>query len=1262
MIDTNTVDKEISLKNQLLVALTIGLLGSIDIQLQSFPSISKHSIAIPNLVFGFMTGMILCFGSEYIIGMLIGTGALFAVTSLFLSFTQPLLIEIISSAIPLIALYFFRHRLAQFVLISSIKDLFKTIGLVLGPLSLIAPFIYLLLSAIGNDSSAQTFNQFFVHWLSQLNSCLLIIPLIIEWRFAQSLLLKSRSFVTSLSLGAIVLMMGQIVFFEWFSSPVIKLYWLIFSSVCFVIITRSVRMTLLLSLIISFQVIASGILKTGFFADDIVQTTFLNANIFIFGYIMTLLSTLYFLLDISILRGDIEANVEVLRLKCAALDAISQGVVITDANRKITYVNQGFRDLSLYNDSQLIGRDCNLLHGAETSAITINEILIGLEAKKPLRVEILNYKRNGEQFWNEVNISPVFTDGVITQFVDVQQDITWRKQAEKAALLATIVFEHNRNAIVITDSEKKIIAVNSMYTMITGYTAEEVIGNTPKMHSSGFHNDDFYKSMWDDLNKFGFWEGEIINKRKNGESYPQHLTISRVMDSQQCVTNYVGMFRDLSDEKNAINKISNLENNDHLTGLRNLPYLISSAKIILDNANIEKQNLQKNTAALILIDIDYFQNINDTLGHHIGDVVLIQIARILEDLSNSDGLLARQGGDEFIYFLPDISAKEVQKFARLILQRLITPFDAEGHKINLTASIGIARYPEDGEDIDALLKRADIALNHVKKNGKAKYQLHMPQLTQALNEKITIEHALESAAKNDEFVVFYQPVINIVSGKICSMEALIRWRHPQMGLISPVQFIPIAERSNTISTIGRWVLLRVCSNIRAALDAGFCVPPIAVNLSPKQFTDSNLVDDLLATLVIYQLSPVNLSIEITEGVLMNDPDTSKIILDKLRALGFSLALDDFGTGYSSLSYLKNFSFDKVKIDQSFVRELSAKNQDAAIINAIINMGHSLGIKVLAEGVETEKQCEFLRDQGIDEIQGYFFSQPLEWDKLLQLLKENRELAPHLIRHPPISKTLLLVDDEQNIVSALKRLLRRDGYEILTANSGADGLAILAKNKVDVIISDQRMPGMTGVEFLSAVKENYPNTIRMVLSGYTELKSVTDAINEGAVFRFLTKPWDDEKLRECVKEAFQYKNYSDENRKLSLEAQSNNFELAVAYRHLAETLEKKQHQIMVHTHSLDVVRETLRYIPVAVLGLDDQHMVAFINDSAIELFRDIPLNFGDELLLNFPELGEIIINSAESTKNAFVYNDQNLNVRWFNMGTSSTKGKIVTISH
>ncbi|HRA62427.1 MAG TPA: EAL domain-containing protein, partial [Burkholderiaceae bacterium] len=374
-----------------------------------------------------------------------------------------------------------------------------------------------------------------------------------------------------------------------------------------------------------------------------------------------------------------------------------------------------------------------------------------------------------------------------------------------------------------------------------------------------------------------------------------------------------------------------------------------------------------------------------------------------------------------------------------------------------------------------------------------------------------------------------------------------------------------------------------------------------------------------------------------------------------------LSLDDFGTGYSSLSYLKRFPFDKVKIDQSFVRDINVNSQDAVIAKVVISMAHGLGLRVIAEGVETELQCEFLRSNVCDEIQGYFFSRPIPASAMEALLREDRRLPAHLVRVQAKHRTVLLVDDEPNVLAALKRLLRADGYRILSASSGQEGLDILASQKVDIIVSDQRMPGMTGVQFLRQAKALHPQTIRIVLSGHTELQSVTDAINEGAVYRFLTKPWDDAQLREFIEQAFQHKELADENETLSIKILTANQELATSNRQLQEVLEHKQRALVRGEQNLDVLREALMHVDLPVLAVDDDGVVAFANARADALSSQAQPLLGNRLADCLPSLEALLGSDALQHGQLMMPDGQAYQARWHAMGSASnSRGKVITL--
>ncbi len=524
-----------------------------------------------------------------------------------------------------------------------------------------------------------------------------------------------------------------------------------------------------------------------------------------------------------------------------------------------------------------------------------------------------------------------------------------------------------------------------------------------------------------------------------------------------------------------------------------------------------------------------------------------------------------------------------------------------------------------------------------------------------------IEIELQAAIDADELHLHYQPKADLQSGEMVGMEALLRWSHPTRGNIPPTVLISIAENSELIIRLGDWVIRRVCKDIGNWLAAGLTLPSVAINISPIQLQDAQFADRLAGILHSMQISSSKISLEITENVLMYRSENIDLAFSNFKQQGYVLALDDFGTGYSALSYLKHFPFDYVKIDKSFIKEIPQNADDISITKAVIAMAHSLGIKVIAEGVETEAQCKFLSENMCDQIQGHYFSMPLSAEQMTHLLKESPSLDKQLLRMGKPERTLLLVDDEPNILNALKRLLRRDGYRILTANSGHEGLDLLENNTVDVIISDQRMPMMTGVEFLRNAKNLCPDTIRIVLSGYTELQYITDAINEGAIYKFLTKPWDDELIRANIREAFHYKEMEDENRRLTLQVQTTNQELISANRQLAEMLEQKQKQISRDEISLSIVREVLQYVPLPIIAVDDEDMVVFINSSAEKIIPPSRIELGCQIEDLIPDAGSGIREFSEGLWFPVLVYGRRFNAQWKNLGEQSkSTGKIVML--
>ncbi|MBV8658557.1 MAG: EAL domain-containing protein [Burkholderiales bacterium] len=552
---------------------------------------------------------------------------------------------------------------------------------------------------------------------------------------------------------------------------------------------------------------------------------------------------------------------------------------------------------------------------------------------------------------------------------------------------------------------------------------------------------------------------------------------------------------------------------DPLTGLPNSDLFLDRLSQMIQGLEPEGGHI-----ALILLDLDHFTGINDSYGRHVGDAVLKHVGNCLDRTLPEPHTVSRIGSDTFAAALHCRQiAEEAGVLARDIQPALARTIAFGGHEIAMSARAGIAIYPGDGTCATDLFKNAEAALKRARASN-AEYLYYRPEINASVADLMQLELELRAAIAEEQLIAYYQPKLDLVTGRIVAAEALVRWQHPVHGVVSPATFIPMAEESGLIVQIGEWMLRAICRQQAQWRDAHMPVIPVAVNLSALQCQRGNIRDVIKHLLDGFQLDPRLLTLELTESAVIHDPVEAAALLSSLRDLGLQLAVDDFGTGFSSLSYLKRFPFSVVKIDRSFIADVISSTEDAAIVRAIIAMAHQLNMKVVAEGVETLAQLNFLRDKGCDEMQGYFFSPPVPAAEFETLLRTGRGLdIPST--EPSLRRTLLLVDDEQAILASLERMLRPDGYYILTALSGQEALEKLALNTVQVIVSDQRMPGMSGTQFLEIVKELHPDTVRIILSGYTDLQVVTDSVNRGAVFKFLTKPWNDDLLRDQIRDAF-----------------------------------------------------------------------------------------------------------------------------------------------
>lgn len=600
-------------------------------------------------------------------------------------------------------------------------------------------------------------------------------------------------------------------------------------------------------------------------------------------------------------------------------------------------------------------------------------------------------------------------------------------------------------------------------------------------------------------------------------------TADVVFGSDGKAISMMGTLQDLSQGKLAQQRIDYLANYDVLTDLPNRNQLQHRLNQIL----IEAASYQGRVTVL-WIDLDRFKFINASFGHAIGNILLKEVAIRLRGAIQRSEAIARIRSDEFLLLLPGtVDAQDALHSVRAVMSLFAEPFLVDSLSLCVTASIGLCIYPDHGESAEVLIQNAGVALNEAKEHGPNCFKLYTHEMGLRIEEYTKMEGALQVALDQHQFEIFYQPKVHLRSGKYCGVEALIRWNHPERGLIGPDIFIPLAEKMGLIGRIGAWVLRTACVQAKRWHDMGFDDLSVAVNLSGHQFSHQNVANLVASTLADTGLPPQYLELELTESTLMSDTDNILAALAEIKEIGVTLTLDDFGTGYSSLAYLKRFPIDVIKIDRSFVRNITTDINDASLTKTIILMAKSLNMKTVAEGVETDGQLGFLSSIKCDFVQGFHFSKPVNAAALAELLR--KQIGCGVIPRESVpERTILLVDDEPYALSALKRALRNEGYQILHTTSALEAFELLAMHRVQVIISDQRMPVMSGTTFLTKVKEMHPETIRIILSGYTELQSVLDAINCGAVYRFITKPWDDVSLRSQIKEAFTYQALLHEN--------------------------------------------------------------------------------------------------------------------------------------
>ncbi|QKI88457.1 EAL and GGDEF domain-containing protein [Thiomicrorhabdus xiamenensis] len=561
--------------------------------------------------------------------------------------------------------------------------------------------------------------------------------------------------------------------------------------------------------------------------------------------------------------------------------------------------------------------------------------------------------------------------GQVVEMFGTIQDISERKKNERKLSQASSIITNLAEGIMVTDDENRFISINPAFTRITGYSLQEVKGKSPNILYSGRHDENFYREMWDSLLDKGHWQGEVWNRRKNGEVYPQWLSISTIRDEKDMLLNYIGVFSDISAVKESEEELRFLAHHDALTSLPNRVLLNDRLEHALTHISRSKLNL-----AVLYLDLDHFKSINDSFGHPHGDLLLQVIASRLQQVLRKHDTVSRVSGDEFVILLEDLhSAEEAGVIAEKILDAISKPIMLDVNEVTVTASIGIAMAPADSNSPVLLLKNADTALYRAKDQGRNNFEFFSSEMSASSFETLFMLNGLYKALDNEEFVVYYQPQVDMVENRLTGVEALVRWNHPEMGLVPPDRFIPLAEDSGVILKLGEWVLRTACRQMKSWLEQGVAVDYIAVNISGRQLIDKNLLNVVRSALQEANIDGRYIELEVTETLVMKETSYSNVI-DELKALGVRISIDDFGTGYSSLVRLKYLPIDKLKIDMSFIQGVPEDEDDTNITRTIINLAQGMNLNVIAEGVESEKQAEFLLQQQCRYVQGYLYSRPL----------------------------------------------------------------------------------------------------------------------------------------------------------------------------------------------------------------------------------------------------------------------------------------------
>lgn len=671
----------------------------------------------------------------------------------------------------------------------------------------------------------------------------------------------------------------------------------------------------------------------------------------------------------------------------AVLTNIRSAVAVTDTEHCVRYSNKALAEMLDVPGDALLGLQLPEQLPGYSGGQLQQLYRQACDEQRPLPYrELALTTANGERRFCNGWLIPLYEHGHFDGLLLTFEDMTAQLEAERQLRHAASVFDTSLAAIMICQPDGTITQVNPAFTVITGYTAEEALGHTPRLLKSGRHDEAFYQQLWCSLESEGRWQGELWNRRKNGEIYIARQVITAVKDAQGQAINYVSMIDDISLQKESEEQIRLMAYYDALTGLPNRSLLNDRAEQLF--ASAERADMM---IAVLFIDLDHFKTVNDSLGHLAGDCLLVTVSRRLENCLREEDTVGRLGGDEFLVLARCHNADDAALIAGRVIAAVDQPMTLENQAVTLTPSIGIALYPRDGQNFNELLKHADSALYRAKDGGRNGYHFFLPEMQQAALNRLLLENELRQAIEQRQLQIHLQPQLSLATGAVIGAEALVRWYHPERGLIGPDLFIPVAEQSGLIIALGDYVLNDALHWLKIFNQAGHSLH-FAVNLSVRQLANAQFSQQLQQRLAEHDIHARQLELELTESMLASEVPAVRQQLLELQRLGVQLSIDDFGTGYSSLSYLKAFPIAKLKIDRSFVMDLLTDDDDRAITRAIIDMGHALGLRIIAEGVEQQAQAELLGRLGCDEIQGYLLSKPLPPAALLAWLHQRQSLT------------------------------------------------------------------------------------------------------------------------------------------------------------------------------------------------------------------------------------------------------------------------------